>query len=613
MTFIPRSFETILTDMVAHVRANTTLTDFTVGSIIRTILEAAALEDDEQYFQMVQLLDDFSFNTASGADLDKRAADFNLVRLVAGPALGEVRYTNEALTKSTLQFDSAAGAIAIMVQESDQFPTTYPYSIRIGEGTPQVEDVVVSGNDTVLNKFTIAALVNDHFVDEMVSLVSGSDISASSGILVQVAAQGDSGPITFLTKESATLVAGNYYSSLAAVVCTDDGTIGNVGAGQISQFTGGSPFPGAGVTNIKETSGGRDLETDREFRDRIRLKIQSLARGTKVAVEGSVKGITDPVTGKMVVSAKLLESFTDKEHRLFIDDGTGLVPTSVIMARSTINVISSPLPIGSATVPISDVSTFPSSGYILISPENTSQVEVLQYSSKNVSGNTLVLATPSVTTRTHDDGDEVLLVDKVGVAELGQNFFQLAQYPLKRNTLELYDDSPGIGNFRQRVEGVDFFVNRTNGQIEYYGSGLPAGTQVYANYTHYTGLLAFAQKVVNGDPTDPSTYPGSAAGGVIIYVDVPTIRPIAVLVSISVDAGYDEDTLRSQVKSVIENYIDGLVIGDNVILSRIVERSFAVTGVNNVIVKSPLSDIVILEGELPKSYDSSGNSLVKVI
>ena len=66
MAFIPRNFEQILADMIAHVRANTTLTDFSVGSVIRTILEAAAIEDDSQYFQMVQLLNAFRVATAIG-------------------------------------------------------------------------------------------------------------------------------------------------------------------------------------------------------------------------------------------------------------------------------------------------------------------------------------------------------------------------------------------------------------------------------------------------------------------------------------------------------------------------------------------------------------------
>lgn len=612
--FTPRAFETILTDMVAHVRANTTLTDFTIGSIIRTILEAAALEDDEQYYQMVQLLDDFSFNTASGADLDKRAADFNVLRLTATPAFGQVRFLNDALTTNSLQFSTVIGAIQVYLVKSDDFPVSgFPYTVRIGEGTSQVEDAIVSANNTTLERLTVAALANAHSIGDRVSLVSGAVIPVTSGVTVQVPAQGDNLPIIFQTKEAATITAGNYYSNFVDVVASDSGTIGNVGAGKISQFTGGSPFPGASVTNPTNTSSGRDRETDREFRSRLKARIQALAKGTKVAIEGAVKGVEDPVSGQRVVSAKLVESFTDQQHKLYIDDGTGLIPTTVIMGNSTVVAVPSPLPLGTSVIPVASVASFPASGLILISPENSSQAEVLPYSSKNTVANTLTLTAPSVTTRFHDHLDEVLLVDNLGVAELGQNYFQLTQYPVRANTIELYDDSSGTGNFRLRVSGTDYFLNRTNGQIEYYGVGLPAGTKVYANYTYYTGLLALVQKVVNGSPTDSANYPGVAAGGVIIYVDVPVIRSISILAAIAVDVGYDEDVLKNSVKLAIENYVDGLGIGSNVILSKMVERAFTVEGVANVIIKNPLYDIVILENELPKSYDSLGNSLIQVI
>jgi hypothetical protein len=258
-----------------------------------------------------------------------------------------------------------------------------------------------------------------------------------------------------------------------------------------------------------------------------------------------------------------------------------------------------------------DVSVFPASGILLVSPENVGRVEILQYSSKNTAANSFNLT--ANTTKLHNVNDDILLVDDLGTAELGQNYFQLTQFPVKKGTMKLYDDISGAGSFQIRILGTDYFLNRTNGQIEYYGLGLPQGTKVYANYTYYTGLLAIVQKVVNGSQLDIVNYPGVAAGGVIIYVDVPSIRAINVLASISVDVGFDEDTLRNNVKLAIENYIDGLSIGENVIVSRMIERAFTVEGVANVIIKSPTADIVIFENELPKSYDSAGNSLVQVI
>lgn len=610
MAFVPRSYETILADMIAHIRANTTLTDFNVGSIIRTILEAAALEDDEQYFQMVQLLDAFSYQTASGTELDERAADFNLTRLEAGASVGTVRFRNDALETDSLQFNAAAGAASLVLTDSDDFPTSgFPYTVRVGEGTPQVEDVSVTANITATNTLTCGALVSDHSIGERVSLVTGvSDQDISSGTQVQVPASGTRLPIIFQTVELTTIIGGNYESGLASITTTEDGSVGNVGAGRITQFTGSPPFSGAGVTNPTATGGGRDQETNPEFRERLRARLNELSKGTPTAVESSVRGLEDPDTGQRVVSSQLLEDFEDNEHSLYIDDGTGFQPTRVIFATSTLNAVPAPNPGASALV-VADSSNFPVSGWVLVDPDDPVNAELLEYTSKTDATNTLTLA--GVTANPHAGTEEVILVDVLPLAEEGQNYFQVTNFPIQENTPEVYHDA--TGSYVKYVAGTDYFLNRTNGQLKFFGSGLPGGTQVVVNHAYYTGLVQLAQKVVNGDKDDPVNYPGYTAAGIIVHIDTPTIRQITIIMSISVANGFDEDDLRDDVQLVVENYIDGRKIGQNVIVAKIVELAMSIRGVENVKVQSPTNDVVILEEELPKSFDSSGNSLVTVI
>jgi uncharacterized phage protein gp47/JayE len=608
MAFIPRTYDTILADMIAHVRANTTLTDFNVGSVIRTILEAAALEDDEQYFQMVQLLDAFSYQTATGTELDERAADFNVTRLSAAEAVGQVRFQNGGLETDFLQFSASSGATTVTLTDSDDFPTSgYPYTVRIGEGTPSVEDVSVTANDTATNILTHGALVNNHSIGDRVSLVTGiSDVDISSGVSVQVPATGATTPIAYQTTELATIIAGDYQSGLTDIVASEAGTLGNVGASRITQFTGSIPFAGALVTNPASTGGGRDIETDPELRDRLRLRLQELGLGTPLAVTGSAIGVEDVQTGQRVVTSQLLEDWSDNEHTLFIDDGTGFVPTSVRLARSTLTVATPP---HISQLTLTDTSGFPAAGTVLISPGDSAQAELIAYTSKTDSTNVLTLA--ANTTLVHDIGDEVALIDALPLAEEGQNYFQLTNYPIQENSPEIYDDSSGL--FELQTPGTDYFINRSSGQVQYYGSGLPAGTQVVAHYTYYTGLLALAQKTINGDVKDAVSFPGVSAAGIIIHVETPTIRTITVIMSVSVSVGFTEADVYDDVQLILENYIDGLRIGENVILARMVELAMGVNGVSNAKVLTPTADLVILEEELPKSFDSSGNSLVTVV
>ena len=609
MTFVPRSYETILQDMISHVRANTTLTDFTVGSNIRTILEACSLEDDEQYYQMVQLLDAFRIATASGSDLDERAADLNVERLKSKEAFGKVVFRDGGLTQTDTTLDTVSGVTTIKGEDTSDFPTTYPFTIRIGEGTPQVEDVIVINNDTTFNTFTLSAVtVNAHSVGDRIAHVTGSDKTISTGVQVQTPPTTTSSPIKFITVESGVITAGNYESGLVDINAVEAGSEGVVAAGQISKFVSSPPFTGAEVTNSTATSGGRDDETDNDLRNRLLRRYDELARGVPSAIESVVIGVEDTNTGQRIVTAKLKEDFIDEDHVLYVDDGTGFIPDNTIMASNTVK--TSQLS-GVTSIKLYDVSDFPSSGYVILSAGVPSIAELVSYSAKDTTGADHVLSLDTATLFGHNDGDEVLLVDYVGVAEEGQNYFNLANYPVKLNAFEIYDNRDG--QFKLRTEGTDYILNLTNGQIQFTGAGLSAGTVVLASYTYYTGLLAKAQKILNGDPNDSTNYPGVVAAGVIIRVDVPTIRQVTVIASISVEVGFSEDDVQPEVEQAIVNYIDGLKIGDNVIIAEIIERSMSINGVYNISVQQPTSDVVILEDELPKSSDSSGNSLVTVL
>lgn len=75
--FIPKTRDQILARMINRVVARSGLSDLNDGSSIKQVLAAAAREDDDQYFQMINLLDLFDIMKARGTDLDERAKEFN--------------------------------------------------------------------------------------------------------------------------------------------------------------------------------------------------------------------------------------------------------------------------------------------------------------------------------------------------------------------------------------------------------------------------------------------------------------------------------------------------------------------------------------------------------
>lgn len=595
--------------MIDFVRMQTDLTDFEVGSVIRTIIEAAALEDDEQYFQMVQLLDAFRLSTAAGQDLDDRVEEFGITRLQPAAAAGEVLIGDLNAITSTIAFDIPVSTTLIEIEDSSKFPTAgYPYTVRFGEGTVDVEDLSVTNNNTATNELTVAGgTTKAHSLGERATYVSGAaDKNIADGLRVQVPSSGDDAAIIYVTVESGVLVNGDYESTPIRALAEVPGSNGNITAGKISEFVSSPPFDGAAVRNAANFAGGRDLETDAQLRDRARDLIQSLSRGTVLTLKEGVVGVSDPVTGQRVTTSNILEDFVNDEVVLYVDDGTGFTPDQVSLARSQVaTAIAAPI----GTVDVADSTDFPEEGWLILSPNDPAQAEIVEYSAVDYTIHRFTLV--GTTANTHDIGDVVSLLDVVeDSAESGQNFFQVNRFPIVRNSYQIWVDA-GSGPVLQ-VENSDYYLNRGTGQLEFIGAGLAAGSVVVANYDYYTGLLAEVQKVVDGDTTDPTNYPGLRAAGIHVVVETPTIRRITVRVSISARAGIQEADLTANVQESIESYINGLGVGENVIVAEIIERAMAVDGMFDIVVSTPTSNITVLENELPVPYDVNGNSLVTV-
>lgn len=607
MAFTPRSFTQILTDMIAYVQARTEFSDFTVGSLVRTMLEAAALEDDEQYFQMVQLLDLFSYTTAAGQDLDRRLADFNIFREPAKAAFGRVKFFNGNLKFDQVATDATASATSLQIFDSSEFPIPSPsYTIRIGEGTIRAQTATVTALDTSSNTFTLSpGLTKDVEVGDRVALIDGTTVhTIAIGTNLQAPATVSEDSKLYRTTELATISAGNFYSNEVLIVSTSTGTSGDVGAGRVTQFVS-SPFNGAGVSNTSAVTGGRDTETDAEFRERAIDKLQSLARGTVLSLRAESVGVTDPITGQRVVSSNVLEDFAadPDEVIVYVDDGTGLTPDSVSPALDTGTGSS-----GASTITLTDSTEFPSTGYVLITGDS-GNIYLNEYES-NIS-NVLTLTGTLGDNVTSKDVRQVQIVSD-GTEE-GQRRFFLNNPPVVRNTERIYVKEPSDSTYNLLTANTDYILNKGTGEFVLVDTtGLSSGSYVVASYSYYTNLVAEVQKVLEGDINDPTSYPGVKAAGVFCTVEAPSVKRITVRVTITAESTYVVEELAPFVEAEIAAYINSLKIGRDVIRSRIVDAAHNVQGVRSVSVTLPASNVVVLENELPRAFDSSGDSIITV-
>ena len=613
MAFVPRTFLEILNDMIAYVQTRTALSDFTPGSVIRTMLEAAAIEDDEQYFQMVQLLDLFSINTSTGADLDRRMADYGLFREQPKTAFGKSRFSDTGLKTNTLAIDAPTSSVSLELFDSTKFPVAgFPYTVRVSEGSAAAEDVLVTANNTAGGILTLDAttpLSNALTVGTRVSLVTGAvSRTIAAGTLIESPATVATTTKKFSTSETASIIAGNLFSNEVLTKANQAGELGNTGVGTVNRFSGGSPFSGAAVTNVTPIQGGVVVESDKNFRERGLSQLQSLARGTPLALKSSSIGVEDPETGQRVNSANIIEDFTRNEVIVYIDDGTGFSPDSTPLGAS--NIQKTPQVDSTDTVlEVEDGSSFPTAGTILIQADGTNQAELISYTTKDNNTLTLVGSLAS----DHLTNTVVRVVDVVtSGAEVNQRRFNLHNFPARLGTDVLFSKGPA-GTWRVMVRDTDYFLNHGTGEIQITDpGGFSTGTQLVANYTYYTNLIAQVQRVLEGDAGDPNSYPGVKAAGVLLRVEAPHIARFDIRAVLTAEEGFREEDLSGPVRRAIEDYVNSRRIGQDIIISKMVDLAHDITGVRDVNIVEPTSNVVVLEDQKPVAFDAFGTSLVTV-
>lgn len=334
-----KSKNKILSDMIATLKVKTGISDINPASVILTLLELAATEDFNQYVQMLNVIRNFNLDTMTGNDLKNKGFEFGLTKIAAIASTGKLNILRpDGFVKVSSQLYSGfpaplSGDTTIRVNDASDALFGTSGTLIVGRGTANEEEVTYSSaptNFTNYWEFTVSALANDHNLDENVILKQGTDQFISAGTVIRVPGTSNSPEITFTTLQDVTLLAGEEEIADVEVICSTVGVIGNIPVGAITgtEAFPSPPFAGARAENESKFTTGRDLETDDEFRDRIKKHIQSLSRATATALLNAIVGALDEGTAKRVVSSNIVEpTTTDQPVRIYIDDGTGFEPT----------------------------------------------------------------------------------------------------------------------------------------------------------------------------------------------------------------------------------------------------------------------------------------------
>lgn len=137
-------------------------------------------------------------------------------------------------------------------------------------------------------------------------------------------------------------------------------------------------------------------------------------------------------------------------------------------------------------------------------------------------------------------------------------------------------------------------------------------------YSYSTGLIGEVNKVIYGDRSNPSVYPGVVAAGAQVNISGPLVKRIQVGLAVRLRKGATERDVLDRVKSAVASVINRVGLGQSVDLSSIVSAARAIDGVAAVTILSPTyssgNDLIPVQAnEKPRVLDIDQDILVSVV
>ena len=330
-----KSFNQILGDMIRRIVAETALNDLNAGSVLLTLLEAAAANDFENNTAILNVLELLNIDAIKNNDLDAKAGDFGLSRRAAIKASGLVNILNTNITKRStglyvIKPAPIAGQTKIYVNSTAGWSATG--NLYIGRGTESFEGPVaytaITQYPTYAEITLASALQKDHLLSDSVIDSQGEpDRLINAGTVVKIPANNQNPEVQYVTLRDAVIPSGEDIVTGVQVIALVAGSLGNAGINTITAFDV-APFAGAAVTNTTAFTNGLDIETDVELRNRLKSYAITLARGTAPSIIAAVIGVSDPDDANQVASAVITEPVKVGDPSiLYIDDGSGFQPS----------------------------------------------------------------------------------------------------------------------------------------------------------------------------------------------------------------------------------------------------------------------------------------------
>lgn len=542
-----------MTRMVSRIVARSSLTDIEPGGVVHTIVASVAREQDGTHFQMVNLQKIWDIDTATGEDLDRRGDDVNP---------DDVERKLETKAAGSGVFSRGSG-VDTAVTERDVGETP--------DGATDVFTFTLGDNGVLLSTVTLdwtSGGVTKSMSDDGAGGFTGDGNAAGSSIdyttgAVVFDATGDTPDVSTTITADFTPLLGAVTIPAGTVVTQTSADLDYTTSANVTIAAGGTTSTTATIVAVVAGSGGNtDAETVTGFSPIT--GVESFIN-TTACTGGQDKETDAQYRDRIKAYLRSLPRGTPDALKYAVL-GVALDTFGSIVSAEVVEGVSADR--GKVWVYVDD-----GNGTVEVTNDNTGTPE------------TIVTAT---------GGEKRLFTD---------------HKPIVQGAPAVFEWTPiSTGVAVPLIENDDYYLNYATGQLTiipggsagFAATGLAVGDIVTGEYSWYEGLIAEAQREIDGDRTDRVNYPGYRAAGVQVFVVAPTVYQQIIVAAITVLADYDAATVLAKAKAAINRYINGLGINGDVVLTELIHQVKAVAGVYDVAFTSPTANVIIGDGELAR-------------
>lgn len=332
----------------------TSITDFNTGSAISTVLNTVARSSSDLYANLEDLYTASFISTATGTDLDARAADFLIFRKQATAATVPLTFFTNTFNPNPVTIPAGSQAttipspVATLITYSTTSTVVFNPIVSNEQHVYTVNNQFLCNNNVFQNSYALGARVVAA-ITSVTGIVNGQPYTFNVGVdcILDNTCDANQSLITWIgepVSESTPLEV----TPLNVPIAPDDGTVFEVSYNALSidvpaqaTNTGSvyrvTPFQISvpvnlptgmdGVTNYVASEGGDDAESDASLRQDVRNFLSSIGGPTVPAIIAKVNTVSG------VASSEVIEPNPPQGFVTVIpDDGTGHASAQTIFA-----------------------------------------------------------------------------------------------------------------------------------------------------------------------------------------------------------------------------------------------------------------------------------------